>query len=143
MTLTDEEDAFFHFVLSRRPEWRPYLSALAKGSGETTNAALTVESPTEDPFLAIILWLSHGDPSVGFGGWHAHFTSHEAAWTSVRAIEEGLLVVATDIGGEFDGSRGILDLREEDAVLAYLTHRCGPPRVRIHSFSGEVDETYP
>lgn len=143
VTLTDEEEAFFVFVLSKRPEWRRYLSALPKGSGGTSNAVMTVPSRTNDPFLAITLWLSHGDPSVGFASWHAHFDSNETAWSNVRAIEDGLLVAATDIGGEFDESRGILDLRGEDAVLAYLTSRSGPPRVRIHSFSGEVDKTYP
>lgn len=143
VVLVDGEEVFFEDILSTRPEWRPYLSCLPKGAGENWSATLVVPSPTQDPFLAVTLWLSDRDPSIGFGGWHAHLDSPEGVWSYVRAIEEGLFVVATDVGGEFDGSRGILDLREPDALLEYLTQRSGPPSLGIRTFSGQGDRTYP
>ncbi len=45
--------------------------------------------------------------------------------------------------GSIPGHNAVVDLREEDAILRYLTNKSGPPAIRITSFSGETDRVYP
>lgn len=137
------EPEFFKAVLSRRPDWAPYLSRLPANPDNLWTAQLEVSSPTGEPALNFAIWFEHGAPSISFGPWHTHTQSLEDLWSYIEAIEAGLLVLITNLGGHYDGRTYELDLRNEDALLDYMTDEDAPPKARIRTFTGAGDCEHP
>lgn len=109
-----------------------------------------IPSPTEDAMREIVFWIEETEePSVGFGEWHTHASVESPIQD--RTDEEGLIidliegiladqiVLIYNIGGKYDGDWGLLDLRDEDALLDELTDEDSLGRLRIKTWSGESD----
>jgi hypothetical protein len=77
---------------------------------------------------------------VGFGDWHTHAT----VWGNdiidlVKAILSDQFVLTYDVGGDYPGHCGVIDLRTPDALVEALTGKYSPGRVKIRTWSGAGD----
>lgn len=134
------EREFLSALFEKHPDWESHVSRLPSGLEDEWTAIVRVPSPTGDPSRAMVLCLDGEDPSVGLGDtWHTHAQDLDEFWDCVNAILSDQLVLAIDVGGEHDGYEGVLDLREEDALLEHLTSPYCGPQVRIASFTGSAD----
>jgi len=72
--------------------------------------------------------------------WTREADDEESALVAiVRAIVDGELVIAVDLGGTYDGASGLLDLREPGVVVDELTRRGAPDGLRVRTWSGRGD----
>lgn len=109
---------------------------------ESATPSVEIDSPTADPSRRLVIWMDDGDePSVGFGDWHTHASvwTHEDVIELIAAIVTDRFVLAEDVGGEFDGHRGVVDLRVPDALADELTGPHSSGRVRLLTWSGRGD----
>ncbi|HWN82430.1 MAG TPA: hypothetical protein VNM87_10070, partial [Candidatus Udaeobacter sp.] len=109
---------------------------------------VNVPAASGDRRAKLVIWLNNGyEPSVGFGGWHTHGgfwgdTEDIARSALIDLIEDILAeryVLCEDIGGKEDGWAELLDMSEEDVLLERLTRPKTPGRVRLRSWTGQLD----
>lgn len=143
VALANGEEEFLANVLARHPTWNELVHRVPSAQPATWTTMIDVPSPTGDPERTVAIWLEDGDPSIGFGSWHTHAESMAAFWDCLEAILGDQLVLARDIGGQFDSFEDLLDLRGEDAALERLTNQYAAPRIRLRSFTGARDRELP
>ena len=130
------------------PELRKY--AFMEGESNPSGPfELLVEatSPTGDSERTLFLWIEKGEPSVAFGAWHTHSglttevqnEAFEKFIDLIRAILVDSFVLCYDVGGEYDGHCGVLDLRDAEALTEEITSKDSPGKVNIRSWSGSAD----
>ena len=89
----------------------------------------------------VTIWMEKGVPSLEFGSWHTHADlwdakdNSEALIDLFNAIMSDRFVLIFDVGGVYDGSVGVVDLREPDALVDELTGR--PRRVEFEFVVGQ------
>jgi len=148
--LSDISRNFAANLFDRLPDIRFSASMEAGPDDEKFELVIDLPSPAGDDERRLGIWIDEtGEPSVGFGAWH----THESVWIAdsqirknnsdlidlVEAIISDNFVLIQDIGGEYDGSWGVLDLRAEGAIEEELTSKYSPGRIRIISWSGNGD----
>ena len=116
-------------------------AARMQAGAELDGHSLVIElhSPTGDASRALFVWIDEtGVPSVEFGAWHTHDDVAPIV-DIIGAILRDQLVLVSDVGGQYPGHTGVLDLRVPDALVEELTSKWSPGRVRIKSWSGKID----
>ena len=113
---------------------------------------VVIDSPTGNEYLQIALWMCDKDLSVSFGSWHTHVEhdkrvseeqyENESIEDVVKAIIRDEFVISEDVGGEYSGHKGGLDLRYEEAILEEITSKYSPGHIRISSWGGTQDGEY-
>ena len=136
--LAEGENEFVEALLAAHPEWERLLSRIPDTQPDTWTINLEVPSPTGDSGRCIAIWLEGGEPSVAFGGnWHTHARSLAEFWQHVEAILADELVLAVDVGGEYDGFEDVLDFRDQDAAIERLTEKYSGDPWGLLFMSGE------
>lgn len=132
------------------PALESYATMVKSVNEETFDLFLEMSSPTGDEDRNLTIWIDESDePSVGFGTWHTHAsvwqvgTDHpddiDAIIDLVGAILNDEFVLIKDVGGEYDGHTGIIDLRQKDSLAEELTSRYSPGKVKVLSWTGARD----
>lgn len=113
---------------------------------------IVIDSPTGNDYLQIALWMYGEDLSVNFGPWHTHVDHDERVSEDeyvkesiadiVKAIISDQFVVCEDVGGEYSGHKGVMDLRYREAILDEITSEYSPGHIRIISWGGTQDGEY-
>lgn len=145
--LSEAVRAIARALISPRPELEASMTVQPDGHGRDM---LHIASPTGDPEHAIGVWDDHGDLGLEFGPWHthgniAHWHAPDASGEIAALVDIALrivtdeMVVVRHLGGLHHDSKGLLDLRERDALLDELTRRRAPDRLRIETWSGTGD----
>ena len=148
--LAEPSRRFAARLFARLAHLRARASMVRSGSDDGYDFYLELPSPTGHRDRDAAVWMEEGtEPSVGFGEWHTHSSvwvvesGHDDEWTAIidliAAITSDEFVLTSDVGGEFSGAWGVLDLRDEDALSDQLTDKYSPGRVRIRSWSGSSD----
>lgn len=117
------------------------------GRPEEYELLVEVPSPTGDAQRNLVIWMEDGEPSLGFGMWHTHAglfgeiqgAGCEGLIDTARAILSDQFVLCYDVGGEYDGSWGVIDLRHREAIAEELTNPLSSGTVDIRSWRGSVD----
>ena len=122
---------------------------VARPDSDEFDLSVEVPSPVGDPNRKLVVWIEGDEPSVGFGEWHTHAGvwaltegSTDAAGSLIAAVEAILsdrLVLIYNVGGEYDGHWGLVDLRDRDGLLDELTSKFSPGRVKIRTWSAQGD----
>jgi hypothetical protein len=103
-----------------------------------------VESPTGDAQRQLTISVEGREPSVFFGEWHTHSNMWPSGVDDIVQLVEAILndqfVIIINVGGQHDGLKGILDLRNPDALLEELADGHSSGRVRIKTFTGRGDQ---
>ena len=137
-------------LLHRLPELETHARMKPSSEPDEFDLWLEIPSPSGDPKRKVVMWMEEGvEPSLGFGEWHSHAgverpggdlpEQADAIIDLIRAILADQVVLIYDIGGEHDGSWGLIDLRDQDALLEELTSKYSPGRVKIRTWSGRDD----
>lgn len=151
----EESDAVRRTLEAFEGLLRAALPGLVLGDVATLGEGATIatfDSPTGDDHRKLVLWISGGEPSLAFGGWHTHGTvvatpedplGHRALIDIVLAIFDDLFVLVEE-SGDLDG-RAVedafgLDLREPDAILEYQTDPYRLETARLLSWTGARDQ---
>ena len=147
--LTDASRQFAVRLFERLPALAAHAGMVARPDSDEFDLRVAVPSPVGDPNRQLVVWMEDTEPSVSFGKWHTHAGllaisngSTDAAGSLIAAVEAILsdqLVLTYDIGGEYDGDWGVIDLREKDALLDALTSKFSPGRVQIRTWSARGD----
>jgi hypothetical protein len=147
--LTEASRQFAVRLLERLPALAVHAGMVARPDSDDFDLRVEVPSPVGDPKRQLVVWMEDTEPSIGFGEWHTHAGllairkgSKDAAGALIAAVEAILsdqLVLTYDIGGEYDGDWGVIDLREKDALLDELTSKFSPGRVEIRTWSARGD----
>jgi len=123
--------------LFRRLPWlRDETNAWKASEPEAPDHVLVqIASPTGDAGRSVTIWLDDGEPSVEFGPWHTHSTVWGAdksgdQWDAIIDLIEAIFadefVLVQDVGGDHDGSTGVLDRRTKHALIDELTSKWSP-----------------
>jgi hypothetical protein len=129
------------------PESRNHARMEPSSAPDEYKILVEIPSPSGDSNRQVVLWMEdYVEPSVGFGEWHSHagvetpdedFTRQaDGIIHLLQAILADQIVLIYDVGGSYDGNWGLVDLRDEDALLEELTSEFSPGRVKIRTWSG-------
>ena len=148
--LTKASEVFASRLFQRLPELRARARMVAYPGSDGFDLLVEIPSPSGDTKRQVVAWMEDRvEPSVGFGEWHTHASvqcssedptlAADSIVDLIHAILADEVVLIYDVGGTHDGNWGLVDLREEDALLEELTGRSSPGRVRIWTWSGRDD----
>jgi len=146
--LSGPSSKFSLLFFEAHPELQQYASMIMDpNSQEQFDLSVKVPSPTGDPERVIDIWVENGEPSLGFGAWHAHFSfarekkidDFDGLIDILEAILSDVFVLVYDFGGEYDGSCDVVDLRDPEALAEYLTGRYSSGAADIRSWGGSAD----
>ena len=156
--VTQESQEFARRLFSRFPELRAYAAMARWNSKEPWTLQVTVLAPSGDPKSELGIWMSGGEPSVYFGGWHTHegVWIHEVNFISPQETEDSedpildlverimseryvSCIDVNDDGAESELGAGIFDISNYDAPLEEITQPHCTDRVRLRSWKGTHD----
>lgn len=135
---------FLSALVARYPTFLEYSTMVEQSEPDGLSLSICIPSPTGDEGRAVYIWVDESvTPSVGFGPGHTHCEADDLgivqAIALVGAVLSDHILVATDMGGKFDGHSAWLDLRDPLALISELTSPYSPGSLRLTSYSGAAD----
>jgi hypothetical protein len=114
--------------------------------GDEYSLLVEVESPIGDAERRLTISVEGRTPSVFFGEWHTHSDWWPSGVDDIVRLVEAILndrfVIIVNLGGPDDGMKGVVDLRDPDALLEELTDGRSSGHVRILTFTGKGDRVF-